>query len=83
MGFVLKQNKAISIDVLKAMITSFRADIVSFDAGSWERQRLCMGLIYSIITFVASLRGSEGLKLDMEALIGNLEQGRLQQGKAT
>lgn len=83
MGFVLKQNKAISIDVLKAMITSFRADIVSFDAGSWERQRLCMGLIYSIITFVASLRGSEGLKLDMEGLIGNLEQGRLQQGKAT
>ena len=35
-----------------------------------------MGLVYSIIAFGASLRGSEGLKLDLESLIINLEKGR-------
>jgi hypothetical protein len=76
MGFVLKQNKAISIDVMKALISSFRSDIVNGEPGSWEQQRLCMGLVYSIISFGASLRGSEGLKLDMESLIKNLKKGK-------
>ena len=75
MGFVLKQNKAISIDLMKALIESFKTGIRKAPPGSQERQMICMGLAYSTLSFVASLRGSEGLKLDMKTLLTNLERG--------
>ena len=36
MGFVLKQNTAIYINVMKALISSFRSDIANGEPGSWE-----------------------------------------------
>ena len=78
MGFVLKQNKAISILLMKKLIQNFNVEIRETKSGSWNQKRLCMGLVYAIISFTASLRGSEGLKLDMETLLKNLEKGRKQ-----
>jgi hypothetical protein len=75
MGFILKQNKAISIDVMLALIQSFKKGIRNGTPGSWNRQKLCMGLAYSVISFCASLRGTEGLILDIDTLKSNLENG--------
>ena len=75
MGFILKQNKAISLNVILALIESFKIEIRSALPGSWTRQKLCMGLSYSVISFCASLRGSEGLILDIDTLKSNIENG--------
>jgi hypothetical protein len=75
MGFVIKQNKAISITVMKKLIENFNEEIRDAAAGSWNQRKLCMGLVYSIISFTASLRGSEGLKLDIQTLIKHWERG--------
>jgi hypothetical protein len=75
MGFILKQNKAISLNVMLALISNFKSGIRNAVPRSWERQKLCMGLAYSVISFCASLRGSEGLILDMDTLKSNLENG--------
>ena len=78
MGFILKQNKAkaISVNLLKAMIESFKMDIKASDnlmaADTW---RAVLGLTYSVITFFASLRGSEGLKVNCSSLIKHWERG--------
>jgi hypothetical protein len=75
MGFILKQNKAISIEVMLALIDSFEESIKSARPRSWQRQKLCMGYSYSVISFCASLRGNEGLILDLDTLKSNLENG--------
>ena len=75
MGFILKQNKAISINVMLSLIDEFKEMITSSEPRSWERQRLCQGLVYSVICFCASLRGSEGLLLDLKTLKSNWENG--------
>ena len=76
MGFILKQNKAISIKVLKAMVDSFKLDIKnSEDLKSIDTWRSILGLTYSVITFFASLRGSEGLKVNCSSLIKHWEKG--------
>ena len=76
MGFILKQNKAISIEVMHELIKKFSEDIRQSGIGTWERQKSCMGLVYSIISFCASLRGSEGLKLDVQTLMRDLDRGK-------
>ena len=59
MGFILKQNKDISINVMTHLIEEFKLMILNAMPGSWERQRLCQGLGCSIIYFCATLKGSE------------------------
>ena len=75
MGFILKQNMGISIDVLMTMIKRFAQEIKALDPTSWERKRAIMGLAYSVISFSASLRGSEGLKLHWDTLVRLFERG--------
>ena len=75
MGFIIKQNKAVSIDVMLALVESFQQDIIHAQKGSWERQKLCLGLSFSVIAFAASLRGSEGLKVDLPILKKLIHKG--------
>jgi hypothetical protein len=79
MGFILKQNKAISISVMLEMIREFKIMIRESEPKTWECQRLCQGLVYSVICFCASLRGSEGLLLDLKTLKKNWENGNYSQ----
>jgi hypothetical protein len=76
MGYILVQNKAISIDVLKAMIKKFELGAKSASARSWDRHEQVMGLVYSIISFCGAMRGSEGLKLDWNTLLENISKGK-------
>ena len=76
MGFVLKQNKAISIDIIVGLVNLFKHDIILATEKSWHRQRLCYGLAFSVLSFAASLRGSEGLKVDLQVLMNNIHRGR-------
>ena len=78
MGYIIKQDKALSIDILKALINNWILDIETSDRGSWQRLKSCMVLTYTTISFVASLRGAEGLKLDLNRLKFYLSQ---EQGK--
>ena len=77
MGYIVKQNKALTMNVLKAMINKWvdliRAEDSTFD--NWRRNYLIMGLAYSVITFVGSFRGSEGLKVDFLELEKNFNKG--------
>ena len=75
MGFVLKQNKAISIEVMLGLVKMFKRDIKDEKAATWERQHLCLGLSFSVIAFAASLRGSEGLKVDLAKLRTLINKG--------
>ena len=75
MGFILKQDKAISIEVMLSLITSFKLGIVESEPDTWYRQRLCMGLAYSVISFCGSLRGNEGMIVDLQTLKNNLKNG--------
>jgi hypothetical protein len=75
MGFVIKQNQAISLQVMRAMVESFKEDIQEAEQYSWERQRLCMGLTYTVISYFASLRGSEGMNLDLQTLVKLIHKG--------
>ena len=79
MGFILKQNKATSIGLVKALVKDFKFMISLSDTASWERRRLCFGLAYTVIAFCASLRGSEGLLVDFGTLKSNLENGNYDQ----
>ena len=76
MGYILKRNKAVSIDLLIGLINSFKRDIQSAEPCTWNRQKLCMGLAFTVISFAASLRGSEGLKTDFKMLERLLEKGK-------
>jgi hypothetical protein len=80
MGYIVKQNKAISVYVLLAIINKFHERIEEAENLSWEKHRLCLGLCYSVITFFASLRGSEGLNLDLETTKRDIDKGKLTLG---
>ena len=67
---------------MKNLIKEFKAMITNCEPRTWEIQKLCQGLCYSVICFCASLRGSEGLLLDMSTLISNWENGNYQKGEA-
>ena len=75
MGYVLKQNKAISIEVLKEMINLFVKKLNEAQIMSEEWWKLVSGLTYSVITFHASLRGSEGLKVHQPTLEKHWDKG--------
>jgi hypothetical protein len=75
MGFILKQDKAISIEVMLALINNFKSEIAEAVPRSWKRRRLCMGLAYSVIAFCGSLRGNEGMIVDLQTLIKNFKNG--------
>ena len=75
MGYILKQNKAISTIVLRALIKGFKHDIQHAVSGSNEQWHALMGLGYTVISFFASLRGSEGLKVDYNTLMKYWEKG--------
>jgi hypothetical protein len=82
MGFILKQNKALSLDVMLSLISEFKEGIENALPGSWDRQKLCMGLAYAVICFCASLRGNEGLIVDLSTLIKNLDRGNYEDSDA-
>ena len=75
MGFILKQNKAININLLKSLISSFHLNLQRFDFESVESWRAISGLTYSIISFFASLRGNEGLKVHHPTLLKYWNKG--------
>lgn len=75
MGFVLKQNQAISGRVMRALVEGFKEEIGESEPGTWKRQKLCMGLSYTVICFFASLRGSECMNVDLQTLIRLFEKG--------
>ena len=82
MGYVIKQNKAITLEVLKALIRKW-IELIEEEENSpnnWNRNYLIMALTYSVITFCGSLRGSEGLKLDFVELEKNVSKGNHAQG---
>ena len=79
MGFLLVQNKAISIKVMMKLLNKFKEDIRRCEPKTWDRQRLCMGYAYAVIAFCASLRGSEGLLLDIKSLMSNHANGNYQE----
>jgi hypothetical protein len=87
MGYILKQNKAISFDLFKTMIMDFKLEASLAPANSWERHLLICGLAYSVITFCGGLRGSEGLLVQQKFLNEYLERGSstdpLKTGKRT
>ena len=68
MGYILKQNQAISIDVMKQLIESFKDALINSGQNTRDRWLNALGLTYSVITFFASLRGSEGLKVNANIL---------------
>lgn len=76
MGFILKQDKAISFLFLKRMILNFYDEIKAAKPGSWSHFKLVTGLTYTILSFVGALRGNEGLKLDWLALQRYLDKGK-------
>ena len=75
MGYILKQNQAISIDVMRDLIEAFKESIMKSEAKSRDRWWNTLGLVYSVITFFASLRGSEGLKVNAHILIKYWDYG--------
>ena len=75
MGFILKQNKAISIHVVKALIKSFSDKALDPESTQSEKCKAINGLTFSTIAFCASLRGSEGLKLDLVSLKKHYSKG--------
>ena len=75
MGFILKQNQAISISVLNELVNEFKSSIVQNKYTSQDCWYATLGYAYSIITFFASLRGSEGLKVNASLLLKYWEKG--------
>ena len=75
MGFILKQNQAILISILKELINEFKNSITLHGYTSQEGWYATMGYAYTIITFFATLRGSEGLKVDAFPLLKHWERG--------
>ena len=79
MGYVLKQNQAIAIDVLKEMVNEFVERIEKEIEQPERAWMLVCGLVYTIITFHGSLRGNDGLKVHYPTLIKYWEKGNYDQ----
>jgi hypothetical protein len=78
MGYIIKQDRALTIDLFFAMISMWSKLIVEAPEDSSQRLYYCMGLSYLTITFTASLRGNEGMKLDIGALMSHWDEGRIE-----
>jgi len=75
MGFILKQNKVMSIEVLIALIKLTRKKIERSQAEK-EKWKCIMLFSYIIISFVGALRGSEGLQLHLQETMLDLDKGK-------
>ena len=73
MGYIIKQDKSLSIHILKALISHWITEIENSEKGTWDRLKACMILCYTTILIAASLRGAEGLKLDFQQLKSHIE----------
>ena len=76
MGYVIKQDRALSIDLLLEMIKVLSTNIACNSNGSKSQLSACMLLVYITISFTASLRGNEGMKLDFGAMMRHFEEGK-------
>ena len=49
------------------MISSFTRDIKESvrQEAIWKTKKCCMGLVYTVVCFCASLRGNKGLNMDL------------------
>ena len=56
------------------MITSFNGKLIGAEYGSWERYKFCLGLVYTVIMFFASLNCWEGLKFYFNKLVENISR---------
>ena len=74
MGHIIKQNNAILFDIFITMITSFNGKLIGAEYGSWERYKFCLGLVYTLIMFFASINGWEGLKFYFNKLVENISR---------
>ena len=75
MGYILKQDKAITIQVCQALISKFLSDASGISELNSNKMNLINGLVYTVIMFCCSLRGSEGLKLDLQSLRKHFNKG--------
>ena len=75
MGFILKQNQAISITLLHALLDSFKSMIIEHEYTTIESWNAAIGYAYSVISFFASLRGSKGLKVHFNTLMKHWKKG--------
>lgn len=74
MGQLWRPNKALSIRLLKAIITSVETRIAT--AGSFESyHKWSIFSAYVVLTYVLSLRGSEGFILDTQGILDNWTKG--------
>jgi hypothetical protein len=74
MGEIVKQNKALSREILHAMLEVAR-ERMSVERG--DQQALTISVAtYVLVCFCASLRGNEGFMTDLSGLIFYLDEGK-------
>ena len=61
---------------MKEMVVELLIAINEQEKDFWGYLKYCFGLSYSVISFCASLRGSEGLMMDYDRLRRYIERGR-------
>lgn len=88
MGYILKQNQAITTTMLRGLVNLFKEDIKNLDCTSPECWNAVLGFTYSLISYFASLRGNETLKVHYNTLTkywdkGNTTTSKLIKGSLT
>ena len=78
MGGIWKPNKELSHQLLKSVIEIAEQKINEIDRGTSEedRPRWIVFVAYIAVSYVLSLRGNEGLVLDLEGLRNNWQHDR-------
>jgi hypothetical protein len=67
MGQITKRNRAMSTDLLKRMLEEIKTNVEGAD-GHDERHRWVVFGAFVTISYVVSLRGTEGFLLDLRAM---------------
>ena len=64
------------------MIASFRLGIQepARQEEIWKTKTCCIGLVYTVVCFCDSLRGSEGLNMDLNLIKRYISEGGVQYG---
>ena len=78
MGLDWRPDQAISNELMLALLSEFEARIVATDEQT-ERATLIFGATFCVICYVISLRGPEGLLLDLKAIVKHCEWNLSQQ----
>ena len=74
MGEIVKQNKALSREILHALLEVAR-ERIAVERG--DQQALTISVAtYLVVCFCASLRGNEGFMMDLRGLIYHLDEGK-------